>query len=105
MEIEQASNKDQTDKSTSTKKDANVWNKISDSLNGKNPLPAESKKKSQPSVWEPAQPTPSMQELAKRMSYASIVSSFRKKYYIAMFYFSENVCHIIFARCGSRPIY
>ncbi|KAI7728959.1 hypothetical protein M8C21_020055 [Ambrosia artemisiifolia] len=71
METSHAANKDPTEKSTSTKEDIDTKTKVSESLEEKKPLPAEPKKKSQPSVWGPA---PSIQEDSKKVSYASIVS-------------------------------
>ncbi|KAJ0818134.1 putative hydrolase [Helianthus annuus] len=72
METAHAANKDQTEKSTtSTKEDSDTKVKVSESSEGKKPLPAEPKKKSQPSVWE--QP-PKIQEDSKKVSYASILA-------------------------------
>ncbi|KAI3744443.1 hypothetical protein L1987_57524 [Smallanthus sonchifolius] len=68
---EATTNKDQSDKSTSKKENGDVKHKVSVSSKGKNIHPAEPKKKSQPSVWQPA---PNKQEDAKKVSYASILA-------------------------------
>ncbi|KAI3818210.1 hypothetical protein L1987_12013 [Smallanthus sonchifolius] len=70
LETAQTANKDQTEKSASTKGDVDTSVKVSEPLEGKNPLPAEPKKKSQPSVWQSA---PNIQD-SKKVSYASILA-------------------------------
>lgn len=74
-ESEQTPKKDQADKSTSTKEDAETKNEIVDSSKGKSslpaPLPAKKNKKQEPLAWKQAV---TGQEDAKKVSYASIVA-------------------------------
>ncbi|KAK9074572.1 hypothetical protein SSX86_007170 [Deinandra increscens subsp. villosa] len=70
LETAQATNKDQTEKSTPSKEDVDIKIKVSEALEGTDPLPTEPNNKSQPSVWKSA---PSIQD-SKKVSYASILA-------------------------------
>ncbi|XP_076888677.1 nuclear transport factor 2-like [Bidens hawaiensis] len=71
LETAQTAVKDQTEKSTPKKEGNDTQMKFSEVLEGKKPLPAEPKKKCQPSVW---QTPPKIQEDSKKVSYASILA-------------------------------
>ncbi|KAJ9563854.1 hypothetical protein OSB04_009014 [Centaurea solstitialis] len=61
LESTEAPNKDQTEKSTSTKEDGDTGNKVADSSKGKKSLPAEPNKKTEPSL------APSQLQTCKKM--------------------------------------